>query len=194
MIASMRQENPISAGGDALYAVQWDQELQLHGPWLRRVILARTGEGQAVDDVFQQVALAAVEQRAPLADPAKAAPWLHRLAVVKCARYRRQQSRSRRAVGVLAQRVPSTTGSGDGQGLLGWLMRKERHELLQLAIARLDGRDAEILLLKYGECWSYRRIAERLGITEKAVDRRLDRARQRLREQLALVGIDEVES
>ena len=54
----------------------------------------------------------------------------------------------------------------------------------------LSGADAEILLLKYGERWSYREIAERLGITEKAVDARLLRAEARLRHELAELGID----
>ena len=54
------------------------------------MILARTGEMQAVEEVFQRVALAAIEQAASLLDPSKAAPWLHRLAVVQAARYRRE--------------------------------------------------------------------------------------------------------
>ena len=60
-------------------------------------------------------------------------------------------------------------------------------------MARLAGRDAEVLLLKYGERWSYRQIAERLGITEKAVDTRLVRARERLRQELIRRGIDGTE-
>ena len=61
-------------------AIDWGRWLSEHEAWLRRVILARTGEPQAVEEVWQQVALAAVEQRWPLTDPAKVAPWLHRLA------------------------------------------------------------------------------------------------------------------
>jgi RNA polymerase sigma factor (sigma-70 family) len=44
-------------------------------------------------------------------------------------------------------------------------------------------------MFKYGERWSYRQIAERLGITEKAVDARLTRARARLRSELIASGI-----
>ena len=69
------------------------------------------------------------------------------------------------------------------------LMRRERLELTRAALSRLPPRDAEILLLKYGERWSYRQIAERLGVTEKAVDCRLLRARAQLRSELALLGI-----
>lgn len=171
----------------------WGLCLATHEAWLRKVILARTGEPQAVDEVFQQVALAAVEQKSPLSDPAKAAPWLHRLAVVQSARYRRKLGRQRKAVRHVAEQLLHQ-GNGAATGALAWLVAKERHEQTRLALARLPGADAEILLLKYGERWSYRQIAVQLGISEKAVDARLSRARARLRHELLALGIDEHES
>lgn len=170
--------------------LDWAALLAAHEGWLRTVILARTGERQAVDEVFQQVAVAALEQRAPLRDAAKAAPWLHRLAVVHSARYRRKLGRQRKVVRGAAERLVSL-GNGYAEDALAWLVNRERHELTRAALARLSGADAEILLLKYGERWSYRQIAERLGIGEKAADARLVRARGRLRRQLLELGIDE---
>jgi len=73
------------------------------------------------------------------------------------------------------------------------LMRRERLTITRQAMLRLAPRDSEILLLKYGERWTYRQIAAHLGITEKAVDSRLLRAREQLRRELALLGIDEDE-
>jgi RNA polymerase sigma-70 factor (ECF subfamily) len=166
--------------------------LAAHEHWLRKVIFARTGEHQAVEEVLQQVALAAVEQKSPLADPEKAAPWLHRLAVVHSARYRRKLGRQRKVLRNAADRQMHL-GNGYADDALAWLVRKERHEQTRAAIARLAGRDAEILLLKYGERWTYRQIAQRLGITEKAVDMRLTRARQRLRQELVSLGLDQLE-
>lgn len=182
-----------SSAGEAPSAEDWGACLAAHEPWLRKVILARTGEPQAVDEVFQQVSLAVVEQKSPLADAAKVAPWLHRIAVVQSARYRRKLGRERKAVREVANRQ-LCLGNGHARDVLALLVRKERHEQTRLAIGRLRGAEAEILLLKYGERWSYRRIAERLGITEKAVDARLARARNRLRSELASLGIDEHES
>jgi RNA polymerase sigma-70 factor (ECF subfamily) len=63
--------------------MDWGAHLAAHERWLRKVILARTGEPQAVDEVFQQVALAALEQQAPLRDESRVAPWLHRIAVIQ---------------------------------------------------------------------------------------------------------------
>jgi RNA polymerase sigma-70 factor (ECF subfamily) len=168
-------------------ALDWARLLPLHEPWLRRVILARTSEPAAVEEVWQQVALAAVEQRWPLADAARVGPWLHRLAVIAAARYCRQQGRQRRALAGLAAVRQQAACQADP---LVWLMREERVALARTAMRRLDGRDAEILLLKYGERWSYRQIAEHLGITEKAVDCRLLRARERLRQELAALGLE----
>ena len=54
-------------------------------------------------------------------------------------------------------------------------------------------RDAEILLLKYTEDWSYRQLASRLGITKVAVEARLHRARQRFRAELTNLAVIEVE-
>ncbi|MCA9270883.1 MAG: sigma-70 region 4 domain-containing protein, partial [Planctomycetales bacterium] len=42
---------------------------------------------------------------------------------------------------------------------------------------------------KYVEDWSYRQIAERLGVSASAVEARLHRARGRLREQLATMDV-----
>jgi len=168
----------------------WGALLAVHEGWLRKVILARTGEPQAVDEVFQRVALAAVEQRAPLVRSDRSAPWLHRLAVIQSARYRRKLGRERKALRKLTEKPPHL-GNGYAASALAWLVARERHERTQEALARLAGGDAEILMLKYGERWSYRQIAERLGITEKAVDARLMRARGRLRRELAGLGIHE---
>ena len=60
------------------------------------------------------------------------------------------------------------------------------------AVVAWPRRDAEILLLKYTEDWSYRQLAGRLGITESAVEARLHRARLRLRAELASLEVIEV--
>jgi RNA polymerase sigma-70 factor (ECF subfamily) len=160
-----------------------------HEGWLRKVILARTGEAQAVDEVFQRVALAALENHGRLSDPAKLAPWLHRIAVIQSCRYRRKLGRERRAVAGLAERRYSLE-NGYADDVIALLLAKERRQQVRQAMSRLPGRDAEVLLLKYGEHWSYRQIAQHLGISEKAIDARLLRARTRLRQELTEMGLD----
>src|SRR5438132_7716422 len=62
-------------------AIDWAATLAAHDRWLRTVVLARLGERQAVDEVMQEVALAAIAQRAPLHDLGRVGAWLYRLAV-----------------------------------------------------------------------------------------------------------------
>ncbi len=164
--------------------VDWQAALAEHDRWLRTVVHARLGEAGAVDDVMQEVSLAAVEQRAPLVDPAKVAPWLYRLAVTQSLLYRRKQGRRRKLTDRYAQRNRPTEQDNREPDPLGWLLADERRKLVRAAMSRLATRDAEILMLKYTEDWTYRQLAEHLGISSSAVEARLHRARQRLREQL----------
>jgi RNA polymerase sigma-70 factor (ECF subfamily) len=168
-----------------MQAIDWQSALARHDRWLRTVVLARVGEAGAVDEVMQEVALAAVKQQAPLADAARLAPWLYRLAVVQSLLYRRKAGRRRKLTTRFAEGARPSERDPRSVDPLEWLLADERRALVRRALARLPRRDAEILLLKYTEDWSYRQIAEHLGTSESAVEARLHRARQRMRSQLA---------
>ncbi len=171
-----------SPAGPAL--LDWTAILATHERWLRRVVLARVQESQAVDEVMQDVALAAVAQRAPLLDPARLVGWLYRLAVRQALMYRRRAGRHRALVGRYA--ISQAASSEDaGVSPLSWLVHDERRTLVQQALHRLPPRDADLLLLKYAEGWSARELAERLGVKTVAIEARLHRARGRLRAELA---------
>lgn len=160
--------------------IDWAAALADNDRWLRTAVLARLGEHQAVDEVMQEVALAAVAQRAPLQDPARLAAWLYQLAVRQALLYRRRCGRQRRLLNGYVQQPRR-----ESPDPLGWLLSDERRALVRAALAWLPRRDAEILLLKYTEDWSYRELAGRLGVSEAAVEARLHRARERLRRALA---------
>ena len=169
--------------------IDWPGVLAEHDRWLRTIVYARLGESQAVDEVMQEVSLAAVRQKAPLADHTKTAPWLYRLAVTQSLLYRRKQGRKRKLTENFAQRYQPSEGDNRELDPLGWLLADERRQLVRIAIGRLPKRDAEILLLKYTEDWSYQDLAEHLGVSHSAVESRLHRARGRLRSELAAVEI-----
>jgi RNA polymerase sigma factor (sigma-70 family) len=114
------------------------------------------------------------------------------LAVTQSLLYRRKQGRGRKLIDRYVQRVqPTEYGREDDP--LEWLLAKERKEQIRKAIRKMPKRDAEILLLKYTEDWSYRQLAEHLGVSESAVEARLHRARQRLRAELTNLAVIEVE-
>jgi RNA polymerase sigma-70 factor (ECF subfamily) len=172
--------------------IDWPAALAEHGGWLRTVVIARLGEPQAADEVMQELALAVLRQSAPLADRAKLAPWLYRLAVTQTLLYRRRHGRQRKLTDRYASRFrPTEEDSRDDP--LSWLLADERQRLIRDALARLSSRDAEILLLKYTHDWSYRELVEHLGISHSAVEARLHRARLRLRCELAALEVIEVE-
>jgi len=173
-------------------AIDWQAALTQHDRWLRTVILARVRELQAVEEVMQEVALAAVKQAAPLADAAKVAPWLYRLAVLQSLLYRRKCGRRRKLADRYSDEVQHTDrGRPRVLDPLDWLIAEERRGLVRRALAQLTARDAEILLLKYTENWNYHEIARHLGIGHAAVEARLHRARARLRQELTALNVVE---
>jgi RNA polymerase sigma factor (sigma-70 family) len=173
-------------------AIDWQAALTQHDRWLRTIVLARVREPQAVDEVMQEVALAAVKQAAPLADAAKVAPWLYRLAVLQSLLYRRKCGRRRKLADRYGDEVQHTDrGRLPALDPLDWLIAEERRGLVRRALAQVAARDAEILLLKYTENWNYHEIARHLGIGHAAVEARLHRARARLRHELTTLNVVE---
>jgi RNA polymerase sigma factor (sigma-70 family) len=175
-------------------AIDWPAQFAAHDRWLRAVVLARLGEPQAVDEVMQEVALAAVAQRAPLEDARRVGAWLYRLAVRQALLYRRRLGRQKKLAGVYAGNKAADPALLHWPDPLDLLLQNERQALVREAVERLHRRDREILLLKYTQDWSYRELAEHLGVSESAVEARLHRSRQRLREVIIgmhLIEVDE---
>ena len=171
--------------------IDWPTALSEHDHWLRGVVFARVGHREAVDEVMQEVALAAVQQAAPISDASKVAPWLYRVAVRQSLLYHRRRGRRRQLEQRYATRVAAPRSTTASQDPLDWLLKSERSEIIRSSLAKLTHRDSEILILKYGEGWSYHRIASHLGVSQSAVETRLHRARKRLRNQLTKTEVNE---
>jgi RNA polymerase sigma-70 factor (ECF subfamily) len=133
--------------------------------------------------VLQETAGEAWRNADSLRDASRLAPWLYRIAVTQALLYRRRIGRGRKLVEQYADSGAAPTEAVDDDPLA-WLLAEEQQQLVRRAIATLGPRDAEILLLKYTENWSYRELARRLGASESAVEARLHRARGRLRAAL----------
>jgi len=191
----MRQdERQDESNRDDLSAIDWQAELTTHERWLRTVIAARLGEPQAVDEVFQEVSLAAVRQASPIRDTSRVAPWLYRLAIRQVLLYRRKAGRQRKLKNRFAEETSPTEADPRQLDPLGMLLAEERRTMVREAMTRLNGKDAELLMLKYTENWSYRQISAHLGISESAVEARLHRARRRLRTELMAMQVVEMPS
>lgn len=175
-------------GGSAVIQnVDLPNALRQHDRWLRTIVYSRVGGAEGVDDVMQEVALAAVRQAATLPDASRMAPWLYRVAVRQSLLYRRKAGRRRKLTNGYAAQKPPAEHDDTTPEPLDWLLAQERSRLVRTSLDRLARRDREILLLKYAENWSYQQIAEHLGVTPSAVEARLHRARGRLRTELAAI-------
>ena len=183
---------PVASGRADVLPVDWQDALRQHDRWLRAVVFARCGEAAAVEEVLQEISLAAVRQSAPLHEIEKLGAWLYRLAVRQALLYRRRLGRQRRLQNNFADRVRPSGEDSRHPDPLNWLLADERQRLVRVALTRLSGKDTEVLLLKYSENWSYQQIADHLGISHSAVEARLHRARLRLRSELSALEETEV--
>ena len=180
-------DQPKAAAG----ARDWAAELQQHRSWLRTVIAARCREPQAVDEILQEVSMAVIKQKAPLRDDAKLAPWLYQIAVRQSLMYRRKHGRRRNLEQRFAAEVEVHPRQSQPVNPLDWLIASERQQLVRSAVEKLNPKEAEMLLLKYTQDWTYKQIAEHLGISESAVESRLHRARRNLRREMVALEVVE---
>jgi len=161
--------------------IDWEAVLCEHESWLKTIIGARVGETAAVEEVWQEVSLAAIKQQSPIQDAARVTPWLYQLAVRQSLLHRRKMGRRRKLVERYVERVMPVTHDHSEQNPLDLLLAEERHAQVRQALETINEGDREILLLKYVHDWSYRDMADNLGLTISAIQARLHRARQRLR-------------
>lgn len=163
--------------------------LARHGRWLRTILFARLRDPQAVEEVLQEVALALVKGQSLPADDSAVSPWLYRVAVRQSLLYRRKLGRRRKLQDRFMEALPPVDHDPRSPDPLAWLLADERRGLIRTALKQLPRRDAEMLLLKYTEDWSYQQIADHLGMTHAAVESRLHRARARLRQELMSLNV-----
>lgn len=161
---------------------KWLSLLLDNRTWLRAVIYARVRSWDAVEDVFQETALAATQNGDPARDGEGISRWLYRVAVRQSLLYLRKQVRHRRRVDGWSEQ--NSTRDNIEHSPLTLVESAEQQELVRRGMERLGNRECEILLLKYSEGWSCAEIANRLEISENAVKSRLLRARRNLRSQL----------
>ncbi len=173
--------------------IDWDAAWRRHARWLRTVIASRVGEPTAVDDVLQQVGLAIAQSQLRPQEIRDIAPWLYRVTVRQCLLHRRTVGRRRRFLTRVGENHNGTTGDHD-QSPLDWLLHEERLALAGRALSELPELDRQLLLLKHTEHWTYRQLADHLGVSVHVIEYRLLQARERLRQRLTAVGVAETAS
>jgi RNA polymerase sigma-70 factor (ECF subfamily) len=95
--------------------------------------------------------------------------------------YRRTSGRRRKLQDRLAA---ETSARGAHDCPLRNLLAAEVQVSVQKALEELSEIDRQVLMLKYTEGWSYRELADRLGVREDTIEYRLLKARKNLRRLL----------
>ncbi len=128
-----------------------------------------------------QLAFITLAQKAKsLASRSSLAGWLHLTAVMQSKNLLRQRHREIRKLQSLRTHMET-----DPQAPETW---QRIQPVLDEALAALSSGDRETLLLRFYRSLSVREIAANLGIATDAAQKRLDRATDRLRQQLARRG------
>lgn len=167
------------------------EALPQHQAWLRTILLARLGSWDEVEEVMQEVAVAAASQSAKREPVDRVGPWLYRVALRQVMLFRRKQGRRRKLSANLAQTMQPTEIDERSQSPLEWMLGQERNRLVGEALSQMSERDRQLLLLKYVEGFSYEEISQRVGISASAVQSRLHRARKLLKQQLIASSVVE---
>lgn len=160
------------------------ESLPEHEAWLRTTLLARLGNRDEVEEVMQEVAVAAASQSAKAEPVDRAGPWLYRVAIRQMMLFRRKAGRRKKLLNNVIQARQPTDVDGRTRTPIEFLCSLERQEEVRVALAKMSERDRQLLLLKYVEGMSYGDIATQLGVTASAVQSRLHRARGLLRREL----------
>ncbi len=155
---------------------------------MRALAQSQLRDPQAVDEVFQDVALAVVSNSG--ARPERWGGWLARILQRQVLIYRRKAGRRHRLIARVAERTPPIQFDAR-HSPLDFLIDKEREGKVREALGRLASADAQILLWKYRDDLKTQDIARKLNLSVSAAEARLHRARGRLREQLLGYEVDD---
>jgi RNA polymerase sigma factor (sigma-70 family) len=141
-----------------------------------RLVYRLSGWHGDVDDLVQDVFLAAFKGLRDFRDESTQWTWLARIAINRCRSHRRRKILEfrwlkRAAADGVAETVPN-------------LERDETSQQVRKAVATLHAKDREVIVLYYIEDWPVAEISQALGVSPAAIDVRLHRARQKLRDLL----------
>jgi len=145
------------------------QLFELYYAPLVRMLWRRTGDQDRAEELAQETFARAVE-----APPTNPRPWLFAVALNLVREDARRDKRQGRRLQLLKAESPSSAPAADAD-----YERRERQAAVRTALACLNERDREALLLK-AEGFSYDEIAVSLGLARGAIGTTLARARKRL--------------
>ncbi len=148
-------------------------------------------DAEEAEDGVQEVFVKVQRRIGTFRGEAALSTWLYQVAVNALRDHRRKVVRARRmlpfqsppgledSVEPAEQRLAAKTAPPPEE-----VARRERRSIVHEALDRLPARFREVLVLRELEGWSYRDIAQVLGLAQGTVESRIFRARERLAAEL----------
>ena len=182
----------ILSGDEAAFRALFDRSF----PRLYRYVLPRLdGDHDATRDIVQQTFCRAIERLDKYRGEAALYTWLFQICRSTLADYYRFTSRERRVITPLEDlpqvravletlAAPLTSEPETG------LWRDEVAGLVQATVDALPDRYAQVLEWKYIDACPVKTIAERLGVSDKAAESLLTRAREAFRTAITEIASD----
>ena len=154
--------------------------VQTHQDRIARLAVRLLGSTGKVEDVVQDVFVAALRKLGSFRGDASFATWLTAIALNQCRSYQRSRRLWKGLPARLRKPAPDPEPSADHGA-----MRRQAIERVQATVRNLSAGDREVIVLRYLEELPVSEIAALLGVAKNTVEVRLTRARSRLRERLA---------
>jgi RNA polymerase sigma factor (sigma-70 family) len=151
--------------------------IELYQPRVTRLAHRLLGWTGDVDDVVQDVFLAALRSGRRFRRDASLWTWLSAITLNCCRSRHRRRAVLSRVLGLVGRsKEPELADSSS--------LRDETAREVRAAVGGLPSKDREVIVLFYLEHRTVAQIAEMLGATSNAIEVRLHRARRRLRDRL----------
>jgi RNA polymerase sigma-70 factor (ECF subfamily) len=158
----------------------FDAIVAMHRARVTRLAYRLLGWRDDVEDVVQEVFLSVFNQLGRFKGQSKLSTWLTVITINKCRSHRRGWFRRWRMIRRRREEAPADAAPAADEGA----RRDETAARVRLAVQKLRPRDREVIVLHYLEQQDVAEMTQLLGASHNAVEVRLHRARQRLKELL----------
>lgn len=162
-------------------ATAFDELVAVHFHDVNRLVNRLLGWSDGADDIVQEVFLSVLKNIGKFRGDSSISTWLTRITVNKCRSHRRRLRVRLRLLAGAAERVRRTHQEKTDTALTDG----ERFSRVRRAVQALPVRYREVVVLRYLEETPTDEVAEVLGVSRSAVDVRLHRAREKLKDMLA---------
>jgi RNA polymerase sigma factor (sigma-70 family) len=158
----------------------FDRLVGAHQDRVARLAYRLLGWSDDVEDVVQEVFLAAMKNLRTFRGQCRLSTWLTTITVNKCRSHRRRMFLH----GAMLRRLLEGPAPASGASAPNGPQEAERLAAVRQAVRQLPAKYREVVVLRYLEEMPVAEVGRALGVSEGAVSTRLNRARALLKDRL----------